>query len=42
MMNQPVLAHGYMDAFLYFCRAEISAEVVDGIRMSFFNNFIAV
>lgn len=42
MMNQIVLTHGYMDVFLYMCRAEISVEVVDGIRVSFFNNFIAL
>ncbi|WP_442950403.1 RAxF-45 family protein [Paenibacillus sp. DMB20] len=27
--------------FLYFCRAKFAVAVVNGIRMSFFNNLIA-
>ena len=41
MLNHSVLARGYWTEFLYFCRAKFAVAVVNGIRMSFFNNLIA-
>ncbi|WP_282956863.1 RAxF-45 family protein [Bacillus massilinigeriensis] len=41
MFHQPVLACGYWNDFLYFCRAKFAVAVVNGIRVPFFNNFIA-
>ncbi|WP_349772318.1 RAxF-45 family protein [Lederbergia citrisecunda] len=41
MLNQTVLVHGFWMEFLYFCRAKFAVLVVNGIRMPFFNNFIA-
>ncbi|SES64131.1 hypothetical protein SAMN05216389_101207 [Oceanobacillus limi] len=42
MLNHAVLVRGFWNEFLYFCRAKFAVEVVNGIRMSFFNNFIAI
>nr|WP_285891558.1 RAxF-45 family protein [Lederbergia citrisecunda] len=41
VLNQTVLVHGFWMEFLYFCRAKFAVLVVNGIRMPFFNNFIA-
>jgi hypothetical protein len=42
MLNQAVLVHGYWNEFLYFCRAKFAVAGVNGTRMSFFNNSIAI
>lgn len=42
MLNQAVLVHGYWTEFLYFYRAKFAVAVVNGIRLSFFNNLIAI
>ncbi|MGP4040946.1 RAxF-45 family protein [Gracilibacillus sp. D59] len=41
MLNQAVLVYGYWTEFLYFNRAKFAIEVVNGIRVPFFNNLIA-
>lgn len=41
MLYQAVLVHGFWTEFLFFNRAKFAAFVVNGIRMSFFNNLIA-
>ncbi|WP_305037411.1 RAxF-45 family protein [Gracilibacillus salinarum] len=38
MLNQAVFVHGQWLEYLYFCRAKFAIAVVNGIRMSFFNN----
>lgn len=40
MLNHAVLVCGFWMEFLYFCRAEFSNVVNDGIGMSLFNNLI--
>ncbi|WP_281417490.1 RAxF-45 family protein [Lentibacillus saliphilus] len=42
MLKQAVLVHGYWNEFLYFCRAKFAVAVVNGIRMPFLNNLIAI
>ncbi|MBM7676524.1 RAxF-45 family protein [Gracilibacillus alcaliphilus] len=38
MLNQAVLVHGFWTEFLFLNRAKFADLVVNGIRMSFFNN----
>lgn len=42
MFNRAVLMHGFWNEFLYFCRAKFAIAIVNGIRMPFFNNSIAI
>ncbi|MEW9110024.1 RAxF-45 family protein [Cytobacillus gottheilii] len=41
MLNQAVLVCGFWNEFLYFNRAKFAVEVVNGTRLSNFNNLIA-
>lgn len=41
MLNLTVFMHGFWTEYLFLNRAKFAALVVNGIRMPFFNNFIA-
>ncbi|WP_440895409.1 RAxF-45 family protein [Amphibacillus sp. Q70] len=41
-MNQAVLVYGYWVEFLYLYRAKFADTVVNGIRVPFFSNLIAI
>ncbi|GGM42825.1 hypothetical protein GCM10011351_30960 [Paraliobacillus quinghaiensis] len=42
MLNQVVLVCGFWVEFLYLYRAKFAVGIVNGIRVSFFNNSIAI